>query len=162
MQGKSPLGPCSTREGFSVSGAAWRWPGALTLAVRDFPCDYRDQPPANRPMRTPRRTTVSEIDVSSAPFIAGPPLSPLALSPHVDQGCCRLPKTKTPSRAVLRLRRRQKCLIRRRKRRRRAVVTNPRCHLTTTSGGACYSPFLRVICATTRRVVWGVRFLPYP
>ena len=39
---------------------------------------------------------------------------------------------------------------------------NPRCHLTTTSGGACYSPFLWVICATTRWVAWGVKFLPYP
>ena len=129
--------------------------------VRDFPRSYRDQPAASRPMRNPRRTMVSAIDVSSAPFIAGPPLSPGLFTP-CGPGPLPPSKKKTPSRATLRLRRRQKYLIRRRKRRRRAVVMNPRCHLTTTSGGACYSPFLWVICATTRWVAWGVRFSPYP
>ena len=42
-------------------------------------------------MRNPRKTMVSEMDVSSAPFIAGPPSS-LGFLPLVDQVRCRLQK----------------------------------------------------------------------
>ena len=49
--------------------------------------------PASRPMTNPRRSIVSEIDVSSAPFIAGPPSSSGFLT-LVDQILSRLLKKK--------------------------------------------------------------------
>ena len=110
-------------------------------------------------MTNPRRSIVSEIDVSSAPFIAGPPSSSVSLplwtrSAPAFQTKRRLRAGDTPSAKASEVSDTPSETPG------GAVVMNPRCHMTTTSGGACYSPYLWVICATTRGVAWGVRFLP--